>query len=279
MENTFLSLLVQFCFVSRWIQMYSLMEVSPFLQSRHTVGRLRAPTQHLPAALRFLLLLLFVLSTVIPTGLQSLFILLFLSPSHSCPGPFGPWHGWEPRHPFGPHRGNLASCLINGPIARIESLTDPSLLVFLQITTLPTALTYFSGVLEGEEYFFGMSLNCQISICNSSCCLSFSSSREYITSASVAEYHSSDQLAFRMLLFSSEPPHLPLKLLLHLRSVHWWKTSGGAKMLEAAKMKLLLFTQQNELPCGGGMVHSCQATLPLQSKRRESENKHRRRGR
>lgn len=41
------------------------------------------------------------------------------------------------------------------------------------------------------------------------CGLSLSSCQEHITSASVAEYHSSDQLGFKMLLSSSEPPSPP----------------------------------------------------------------------
>lgn len=58
-------------------------------------------------------------------------------------------------------------------------------------------------------------------------------------------------------------PHLPLKLLLHLRPAHRWETSRGGREPEAVRMKPLPFTQQNELPCGGGMVRSSQAALPL----------------
>lgn len=54
------------------------------------------------------------------------------------------------------------------------------------------------------------------------------------------------------------------------------KHSRGGRKLETLQMKHLLFTQLNELPCGYRMVCSCQAVLPLWSRGRESENKHRR---
>lgn len=63
--------------------------------------------------------------------------------------------------------------------------------------------------MKGEAYSFSTSPLCQISVCNSSRCLSVSSCQEDITSASVAEYHSSDQLGFKMLLSSTEHPPPP----------------------------------------------------------------------
>lgn len=87
------------------------------------------------------------------------------------------------------------------------SLTDPPSVSFFFRIPPCQQLSHLSQVfIERAAYPFNTCLLCQVSVNNSSFCLSFSSCQEHITSASVAEYHSSDQLGFKMLLSSSEPP-------------------------------------------------------------------------
>lgn len=265
----------------------------------HTASSLRAPAQHLPAALRSLFLLLLFLSSLstllpLPAGLLPLFILLSLSPSHRRPRPFGPWHGGQPRHPTSFHGGSSTLCQLKDSLGRFPEPGWSFFCVFLlQIPTLPTALTSFHRaslfmwvpsfpLKEGDISFPIMYLNIlslkitKISSAFSIFSFLFSS---HAPSASVAECHSSDQLGFKMLLSPSPllnpPPTVPST---SGRSTDK-KCSGGGRKSEALKMNAasLSSTEPFPLRLQNGMSLSVRSSL--WSRRRESENKHRRRWR
>lgn len=159
----------------------------------------------------------------------------------------------------------MASCVISGPMGWIwePDRFFSSSLVF-RLPPCQQLSHPFQVFMKGEAYSFSTSPLCQISVYDSSRCLSVSSCQEHITSASVAEYHSSDQLGFKMLLSSTEHPPPPSETSPPPQTSPLMEDQqGGARTPEAVRRKALLLPQQHEPPRGRGMVRSCQAALPL----------------
>lgn len=142
--------------------------------------------------------------------------------------------------------------------AGFQSLTDPFLCVLLQIFTLPTALTSFHkaslftwvpsfswrGGGTSFPLFYLDILG--LKIINLSAVFSLSSlflfsSHAPSPSASVAEYHSSDQLGFKMLFSPSPPLNPPPTVPFHLGLVHWHTTQQGRQEALSAKTEAASF--------------------------------------